>query len=76
MRQDFRNAVPQQDFYKDLGGPFELERDDEDHGAREENVLSPEGMRALGLAPFDEDEEGLTVGQKEARRLANVAMRE
>lgn len=76
MRQSFRDVVPPQDFYKDLGGPFELERDHEDHGAREENLLSVQGRQALGLTPFDENEPGLSHGQKEARKMANEAMRE
>ncbi|KAL2203656.1 DUF1479-domain-containing protein [Sarocladium strictum] len=42
-----------------------------DCGSRREYVLSESGLRALGLKEFDEDEEGLEVGQREVRRLAN-----
>ncbi|KAK4496205.1 hypothetical protein PRZ48_012185 [Zasmidium cellare] len=75
MRQSFRDVEPPRDFYRDIGGPYELEREHEDHGAREENILSLEGRRALGLEPFDEDEAGLSVGQKNVRKMANDAMR-
>lgn len=76
MRQDFRDVVPPRDFARDCGGPYELEKDHEDHGAREENILSLEGRRALGLEIFDEDEEGLSPGQKAVRRMANEAIKE
>lgn len=76
MRQSFRDVEPPRDFYRDIGGPYEIEREHEDHGAREENILSIEGRRALGLEPFDENEPGLTEGQKKARKMANEAMRE
>lgn len=61
--------LPPRDFEKYEHG--ELERDHDDHGARRENVLSLEGLRALGLEPFDADEEGITKGQREMRKLAN-----
>lgn len=76
MRQSFRDAVPPQDFYRDMGGPFEMECEHDDHGAREENILSQEGRRALGLAPFDAEEAGLSEGQKKVREIANQAMRQ
>lgn len=76
MRQSFRNVEPPRDFYHDIGGPYEIEREHADHGAREENILSIEGRRALGLEPFDENEAALTEGQKKARKMANDAMRE
>ena len=75
MRQSFRDVEPPRDFYRDIGGPYELEREHEDHGAREENILSLEGRRALGLEPFDENEAGLSVGQRNVRKMANDAMR-
>ena len=74
MRKAFREVVPPSDFYLDCGGPFELEKVHDDHGAREENILTLEGRRALGLADFEVGEEGLTEGQRAARRMANEAM--
>ncbi|RSL69270.1 hypothetical protein CEP53_002300 [Fusarium sp. AF-6] len=53
-------------------GTYEREfQHGEDCGARRENVLSEDGLRALGLARLDEDGEGLSPGQREVRRLAN-----
>jgi hypothetical protein len=75
MRKAFRDVVPPPDFYLDCGGPYEMEKQHEDHGAREENVLTLDGRRALGLADFDVDEPGLTEGQRAVRRMANEAMR-
>ena len=75
MRKAFREVVPPSDFYLNCGGPFELEKAHDDHGARGENILTPEGRRALGLADFDVGEEGLTEGQRAARRMANEAIR-
>lgn len=76
MRKSFRDVRPPQDFYRDFGGPFQMEKEHDDHGAREENFLSVEGRRAIGLEPFDEDEPGLSEGQKKVRRMANEAMKE
>jgi hypothetical protein len=75
MRKAFRDVVPPPDFYLDCGGPYEMEKQHEDHGAREENILTLEGRRALGLADFDVNEPGLTEGQRAVRRMANEAMR-
>lgn len=76
MRKSFRDVEPPQDFYRDFGGPFEMEKEQEDHGAREVNILSVEGRRAIGLESFDETEPGLSEGQKKVRRIANEVMRE
>ncbi|RDW91050.1 hypothetical protein BP5796_02215 [Coleophoma crateriformis] len=76
QRKSFRDVMPPADFYLDLGGPFEVEAQHADHGAREENILTLEGRRALGLAPFDENEPGLTEGQRKVRIMANKAMEE
>ncbi|KAH8648690.1 hypothetical protein BX600DRAFT_503050 [Xylariales sp. PMI_506] len=56
-------------------GDCEREYQHEDCGAKRENVLTEDGLRALGLLPFDEDAEGLTEGQREVRRLANEMLR-
>jgi hypothetical protein len=69
QRHAFQRAIPPSDFAKYEHKELECEHDD--HGARLENVLSEAGQRALGLAPFDVDEPGLTKGQREMRRLAN-----
>lgn len=53
-----------------------MEAQHDDHGAREENLLTLAGKRSLGLAEFDENEVGITVGQKLVRKMANEAMRE
>ncbi|KAF1977870.1 DUF1479-domain-containing protein [Bimuria novae-zelandiae CBS 107.79] len=50
------------------------EKEHEDHGARRENVLSEQGMRAIGLKGFDVEEEELSEGQREVRRLANARL--
>lgn len=68
-RRSFLEAGIPPDFEKYTHG--ELEREHADHGARLENVLSLEGKRALGLAPFDVDEEGITPGQRHMRLEAN-----
>jgi hypothetical protein len=68
-RDSFLKVQPPKDFEKYEHG--ELEVDHDDHGARRENVLSEAGLRGLGLAPFDENEEGITSGQREMRKLAN-----
>ncbi|RFU24556.1 hypothetical protein B7463_g11788, partial [Scytalidium lignicola] len=75
-RKAFREAVPPPDYLKDFGGPYEVEAQHDDHGAREENILTVEGKRALGLAEFDENEPGLTEGQRKIREMANEAMRD
>lgn len=75
MRNSFRDVEPPTDFYLDMGGPFEVEAKHEDHGAREENILSLEGRRALGLEPFDENETEISEGQRRVRKMVNEAMR-
>ncbi|KAK0609086.1 Uncharacterized protein DIS24_g12514 [Lasiodiplodia hormozganensis] len=52
----------------------EHEGQHEDHGARRENILSREGLQAMGLEPFDVDAEGLTEGQRKMRTTANEAL--
>ena len=69
MRESFLTALPPSDFEKYEHG--ELEKEHDDHGAKRENILSIEGLRALGLEPFDVHEKGLTRGQREMRQLAN-----
>ncbi|RFU25068.1 hypothetical protein B7463_g11271, partial [Scytalidium lignicola] len=63
-RKAFREVVSPPDYVRDFGGPYEYEREHEDHGARVENILTVEGKRALGLVQFDENEPGITEGQK------------
>jgi len=45
------------------------------HGARRENIMTEEGLRALGLAPFDVSEHGLSQGARTIRERANSAMK-
>jgi hypothetical protein len=75
MRDSFHTASPPADFARDLGGPFEIEAQHADHGAREENILSEDGRKALGLEQFDENEDGLSEGQKRVREMANRSMK-
>jgi hypothetical protein len=75
MRKAFRDMIPPLDFYLACGGFYKMEKQHEDHGAREENILTLEGRSALGLADFDVNESGLTEGQRAIRRMANEAMR-
>lgn len=69
-RKAFLAARPPRDF-KNLGEQ-EAEYEHADHGARMENILSLEGRRAMGFEKFDEDEGGITEGQREMRKLANI----
>uniref|UniRef100_A0A093VJ09 Uncharacterized protein YbiU n=3 Tax=Talaromyces marneffei TaxID=37727 RepID=A0A093VJ09_TALMA len=70
VRDAFRRAAPPKDFalYEYAN---EEENQHEDHGAKEDNVLTDDGRRTLGLLKFDENEEGLTEGQRKVRKLAN-----
>lgn len=73
MRRCFQeNADIPRDFIKYEHG--ELEKEHEDNGAKADNLLSLAGKRALGLEPFDENEEGITVGQREMRKYANAKL--
>ncbi|KAL2848405.1 hypothetical protein BJY01DRAFT_246418 [Aspergillus pseudoustus] len=74
MRACFREKEPPQDFFLDCGGPFEMEKAHADSGAREENILSVQGRRALGLEEFDVLEPGLSKGQRRVRQMANEAI--
>ena len=53
---------------------YEEENEHEDHGARKENILSPEGMRAMGFEPFDVDEPGISEGARRVRQMANETL--
>lgn len=70
IREDFQKAIPPRDF-RGLGRGHEVERDHDDHGARPENILSPDGKRAMGFEAFDVDAEHLTAGQRDVRAYAN-----
>lgn len=73
VRDAFQKAAVPKDFVCYDNVPEE-ESQHEGHGARRENVLSLRGLRALGLEPFDDLEEGLTDGQRAVRRLANEVL--
>jgi len=70
-RESFLQASPPADF-----GAFlkEEENQHDDHGARKENILSREGMQAMGFEAFDVDGLDLTEGQRAARNLANARL--
>ncbi|KAL4791604.1 hypothetical protein BDV19DRAFT_392949 [Aspergillus venezuelensis] len=70
LRDAFEKVMRPRDFNTMLP-TAETEQDHEDHGAKKENILSDEGMKAMGFMAFDVDEEGITEGQREVRRLAN-----
>jgi hypothetical protein len=72
-RAAFEKADVPFDFVRQQGS-LEKEYEHEDHGARTENILSDDGLKAMGLLRLDEDEEGLTPGQNEVRRLANLKL--
>jgi len=61
------------DMWSSCGRTFETEGQHEDHGAREENILTAEGRRAMGLENFDVYEPRLTEGKREIRIMANEA---
>ncbi|OKL56483.1 hypothetical protein UA08_08360 [Talaromyces atroroseus] len=68
-RQSFLDVGIPVDFEKYTHG--DVEKNHDDNGAKEENILSLEGKRALGLHPFDVHEEGITCGQRKMRAEAN-----
>lgn len=70
VRDAFHKAVPPKDFAL-FRAVNEKECEHNDHGAKKENILSEQGLQALGLAPFNVDEPGLTDGQRAVRKLAN-----
>lgn len=49
----------------------ETESEHDDHGARKENILSHQGMQAMGFERFDVDDPGITAGQRRVREMAN-----
>lgn len=69
-REAFLAAKPPRDF-NGLGYLYEEENAHADHGARKENILSEEGLRAMGFSRFDDNEAGLSEGQKKVRQMAN-----
>ncbi|KAJ4297518.1 hypothetical protein N0V90_005410 [Kalmusia sp. IMI 367209] len=75
VRDAFNACAIPRDFVE-AGAPAlkEPEKEHVDHGAKRKNVLSNEGLRAIGLKPFDTDEDGLTDGQREVRKLANAKL--
>ncbi|KAG7913632.1 uncharacterized protein OGAPODRAFT_16706 [Ogataea polymorpha] len=71
-RECFESGAKPRDFrYEYDDGPDESSYEDR---GREEHLLSLEGKQALGLVPFDVNEEGLTPGQIAVRKMANEAM--
>ncbi|KAJ9634474.1 hypothetical protein H2204_006299 [Knufia peltigerae] len=72
-REAFLKGVPPRDFER-LQEGYEVENQHEDCGARLENILCDDGLRAMGFLALDEDAEGLTEGQKRMRVLANEVL--
>jgi hypothetical protein len=73
VRDDFNKCRVPRDFAGSTA-LRELEKDHANHGARLENILSDGGLKAMGLKKLVVDEEGLTNGQREVRKLANVKL--
>lgn len=71
-RDAFLNARSPRGF-KNLGEQ-EAENEHADHGAIMENILSIEGKKAMGFEKFDEEEAGITEGQRAMRKLANIRL--
>lgn len=69
----FLSASTPIDFRKDKKSTMVYEGNFSDHGAKQENILSEEGLQAMGLKKFEESG-NLTPGQLLARRIANEAM--
>ncbi|KEF57632.1 uncharacterized protein A1O9_05550 [Exophiala aquamarina CBS 119918] len=72
-RAAFEKGVPPRDFER-LQGGYEVENMHDDCGAQKENILSDDGLRAMGFMSLDETAERLTDGQREMRRMANVSL--
>jgi hypothetical protein len=71
QRKAFLAGVPPPDMVS-TGGEEE-EKNHEDRG-RPEDILTLEGKRIMGLAPFDVEEKGITPGQFAIRSLANEVL--
>lgn len=69
-RQSFLDAKPPRDF-NGLGYLYEEENAHEDHGARLENILSAEGLKAMGFGKFDVNEPAISEGARRVRQMAN-----
>ncbi len=71
QRKAFLEGIPPPDMVSRDGE--EEERYHKDRG-RQEDMLTLEGKRMMGLEPFNVEEEGITAGQFAIRRLANEAL--
>ncbi|VUC31179.1 unnamed protein product [Clonostachys rosea] len=72
-RETFKQGKVPADFARGHGS-WEMEYQHEDCGARVDNILSKPGLQAMGFEKFDEDEEGLTSGQRAVREFANETL--
>jgi Protein of unknown function (DUF1479) len=68
QRKAFLAGVPPPDMLSTKGEEEEKEHNDR---GRLGDILTLDGQRIMGLAPFDVEEEGITAGQSSIRRLAN-----
>lgn len=71
QRKAFLEGVPPPDMVSQDGE--EEEKEYEDRG-RPTDILTLEGKRIMGFAPFDIEAKGITPGQLRIRQLANEAL--
>lgn len=69
-REAFEQIIPPKDFIK-AEKDSQWESEHSDHGASKLNILSLQGLQAMGFHRFDVDEAGLSIGQRRVRALAN-----
>lgn len=71
-KKAFLENISPQDYRSQLS---EEEMSKEFQGADVANIRNDEGLRSMGLLLFDENESGLTQGQRQIRILANQALK-
>lgn len=72
-RSDFENVAVPKDFVKAsmMEGRETESAHGEDCGAKKENILGDDGLRAMGFKAFDVQQAGLSEGQRLVRQMAN-----
>lgn len=73
--QAFLDGKAPRDFIKDKALGKQCEGDFEDNGAKKENILTDDGLKAMGFMEFDENQPGITKGQRIVRKMANEAIK-
>jgi Protein of unknown function (DUF1479) len=71
QRKAFLEGIPPPDMVSMNGEEEEKNHDDR---GRPEDILTLEGKRIMGFAPFDVEEKGIMSGQFAIRSLANEAL--